>query len=154
MFTDQERAIFPYDAGDGSGKTVFGDPMLLHRRLAQALEGSPNRWIEQYNSEDMAIALPAAEKLVEAVRWAFEMTPYDKATGRGAMEADVLKVLHDYLDFMDKKKVNAAPLPTSEPLTDSPALPSITEPTLVSGSTPVVPGFSPLSLSPKGYKQP
>jgi|SRR5579859_354217 len=149
MFDPKEREIFPYYNGNPNGKVVMGDPIYLRRKLTEELGGNPAKWIDDYNSQDLARSLPATEKLIGAVRAAFKMMPYDDATGQGAMEKDVLEALAEFLTFEESKKKSLENLPKSRPVSPEPMKSGViskpSEPmksSMVSGSTARESGFS------------
>ena len=53
-----------------------------------------------------ALVFPATERLLEAVRLAFKMVPFDPETGEGALEPDCFKALEDFTAFLNEQKKN------------------------------------------------
>lgn len=115
------EGVFSYFDGE---KTVFGDPLRVERELYQSLavtNRGPDEVFAAYASKDPALWMPAVGLVVEAVRRAFAMAPFDPATGRGATEAhcrDAVEALWDYLDL--KKKPTAGSVTSSAPTTAIP----------------------------------
>lgn len=106
MFTDDERRIFPYWNGEAA---VCGDPLAVRRRLTLALQGGGvNALLQEANGADELAAAAATGRLVDAVRQAFEMAPFDPATGRGATEEDCRRALRSFSDFLEKKNQSTA----------------------------------------------
>lgn len=110
MFTDNERKIFEYY--DGSAR-VFADPKTVSRRLTIAAGGEPDSILAAWRAEPQmedgkevpgsrAARLQAEEKLVEIVRQAFEMVPFDKTTGMGATWDHCIDALNGFLEFWEK----------------------------------------------------
>lgn len=133
MYSDTERRIFgPYDrAGDGS--VNYADPLRIHRRLVHSLEGEPDVTLAATRSEVEAVAFEATEKLLRAVVYAFELVPFDPATGKGVTEQDCLALLNHWCDWQSKKNASAASSPTGSAPTASAPAQSITPPS--AGST-------------------
>ena len=93
---------------------VFGDPIVIHRRLWAHLQGRPNDYfdmIRQYEAEPVKSA-EAAESVEMAVRHSFEMLPFNKDTGEGATQEDCFTALNLYLAYHDAKKVSGSGSPT------------------------------------------
>lgn len=99
MFSEDERRIFPYH--DGAVQR-YGDPVRMHRKLTVALEGDVNRWLVDASSGDLHLVDQAKDRLVAAVRSAFEMAPFDPDSGRGAVEADCWAALNSFLEWSEK----------------------------------------------------
>jgi hypothetical protein len=98
---DSIKEVFgPYSNGEGM---VYGDPLRIHRRLTAGLRGDPNTVIKDSNSEDPAVSYPATERLVQAVIQAFEMKPFDPATGKGATTDLALSTLATFTEWLRKK---------------------------------------------------
>lgn len=105
VFSEQERKVFSYYDG---AQRVFGDPMRILRGMLREFAGDPNPALENMNHAEAAVWVPAMEGVVAAVRIAFDMVPYDKATGTGATEADCLAALHAWQEYLNSKKAPAA----------------------------------------------
>lgn len=125
VFSDEQRRIFgPYFNG---AQNLYADPLRVYRRLCYRLEGDPNKFIRERNSPDAQASLPARDRLLEATAFAFDMVPFDPATGKGALTQDVEKVLRDYLEYMEKKGRRESKPPTS-PLNTAQARSSVPAP--------------------------
>jgi hypothetical protein len=111
MYTEQEKKIFPYF--DGAAR-VFGDPVTIRRRLTGFLDGNPNAVVDACNSTDPATAMQADEKLLAAIRFAFDM-PFDRTTGTGATEDECFAAYDAFTAFMEQKKTSGEPTPTCVP---------------------------------------
>jgi hypothetical protein len=101
MFTDTERAIFQYFNGV---KNVFGDPLKIRRRLYNLLGGDPNEVLNQANNGVPEVKDKATEKLMAAVIYAFDMVPFDKESGKGALEYDCRAALDSFVKWIEEKK--------------------------------------------------
>lgn len=109
MFTESERRVYgPYLDGSG-GAAVFGDPLKISRLLTQLLDGNPNEAVTQLKSDDPAMRAAAIERAVIASVQAFELAPFNKKTGAGLMEDEIMKVFEDFCRWMGKKKENGGP---------------------------------------------
>lgn len=131
MFTDEQKKIFRYF--DGSA-WVFGDPLALKRRLSRALDGDPNRYLAALAPESGdEEAFQATEKVIQAVRVAFDMAAFDRNTGGGAKDQHCLDALAAFIDYIHEQKKNGPTLPiASQPLAPSGDSPRTMEP--LSGS--------------------
>jgi hypothetical protein len=105
VFSAAERQVFAYFNGLA---TVYGDPMRVLRAMLAAFDGDPNPTIEQMDSPEPTLWVPAAERMVAAVREVFGMAPFDPATGQGATDADCLAALQAWQGWMAAKKAPAA----------------------------------------------
>lgn len=112
MFTQSDKKIFPYWNGR---QEVYGDPMALHRRLTIALGGTPNEVLKAAKSESPLENAHARERLIDAVREAFEMVPFDKTEGAGALDEDCFQALRTLLEWTEKNASRAAASPRSRP---------------------------------------
>lgn len=128
------RDIFKYKVG---GKSVCGDPVALNTRLTIACGGDWVKLAQQAfpnpaPTEDTALVFSkqAETRLIEAVRKAFGLLPYDVATGAGSLQAEVLEVFDAYTDFSLKKKNSTEPSLTSPQPTAS----DVPSPTTTSSS--------------------
>jgi hypothetical protein len=111
-----ERNIFEYHNGT---RTVFGDPYAILRALIEGCDGDLEGCTEQWRSPSMQLKLPAINKLLNAARRAFKMTPYSDLTGNGSTDADVQAVVELFFDWSAQKKTTPENLPTEPPATDS-----------------------------------
>ncbi len=122
LFTDNERRVYgPYDNGS---RVVFGDPFKINRTLIHMLKGEPNTVIADYNLKEACPAkFEATNLLMAAGIAAFELTPFDAATGNGMTESFVIKLIEDFMKWCSKKNEKPAPTPTSSPASDGPRSP-------------------------------
>lgn len=132
-YGDDERDVFRYH--DGHCERA-GDPFAIRRRLDACL-GNVNRvladchvadpparpadypgdqpWPPADWSPPEAAVMHAAEakgRLLDAVRVAFEMAPFEATTGTGALESHCEAAFVAYSAFCAKKKPSAASTPT------------------------------------------
>jgi hypothetical protein len=116
MFSEAERQIFgPYFNGH---ELVYADPQVVLRQLYAKLDGDPNRFIEEANSDDPSKRNAALDRLIPASREALDLAEFNTLTGHGAIEVDVLSALRLFLDFIQKKSPRVESLPTSYPRSD------------------------------------
>ena len=121
-YNPEERQVFGYFDGQ---QDRMGDPFAVRRRLDAQL-GNVNRVLQECHADypppqpvgwekdwpppdwhppEAAVmdAAAARGRLVEAVRIAFEMAPFDPETGTGALESDCNEAFRAYSDFSQKK---------------------------------------------------
>lgn len=102
MFSPEDRRIFgPYFNG---AEMVHADPLQVYRRLQFRLDGESNKYLKLAREGDPSEKFHAWEKLIPAVRYAFDMPDFDPSTGKGSQEADCRAVLRAYLEFVQEKK--------------------------------------------------
>lgn len=126
LFQDDEKKIFEYQSG---AETLYADPLAVSRKILLLTGGDPNRLVEQATAADPATAGPealfaassAADRLLAAVREAFDLPPFDRTTGQGATEGHVLGVWQAFCAFLQKKSPPPASAPTSPVPTESPS---------------------------------
>ncbi len=135
MQPENEQAIFgPY--WDGLSQ-VYADPMEVYRELQKATAGQLRQVLKDARATGPADAegddaetltrksaeradaemraWPAVEKLLAASRSAFHMTPFDRATGKGATERDCHKAVTAFFAFLTAEKKTGESSPTSAP---------------------------------------
>lgn len=102
--TESMRIFGPYY--NGASLTTFADPFRVMRLLKAATKGELSKVVEDCNNkEDLELKTKATGFLLEAIYIAFEMQPFDIATGKGILENEALAVYDDFVDWSDKKKV-------------------------------------------------
>lgn len=128
-FSDKERRIFQYHNGR---EVVWADPLALRRRLVVALGGDISAVVKDVNADrqpegwpdgkeftpdpaTVMVAAFAAEKFLAGIRKAFDMAPFDPATGEGADERCCLDAYDAWQEFEDSKKKPAETTPFSRP---------------------------------------
>src|SRR5882724_12726100 len=84
--SDSNGFVFVYFDGE---KVIHGDPIMLHRWMLGHAEGKLGQLIEDVRNDDQSIAFPAIEKMLDVARKTFDLVPYDRETGKGAMEHHV-----------------------------------------------------------------
>jgi cytochrome c556 len=114
--TKIERRVFKFHDGQ---KDRYADPMEVLRRVSFLL-GDPaavSKVIRDADpaadAEAMKAAYTATERLVVAVREAFDLAPFDPETGAGATESDCLAVWGLFSEFMAQG--GPAPAPAAPP---------------------------------------
>lgn len=80
------------------------DPFNTLRQLWMEMDGEFNEILSKSRSQDINEACYAQEKLISAVRRVFSLEDFNG--GNGVDDLTCLKVLNDYLAFLNKKKVN------------------------------------------------
>jgi hypothetical protein len=131
-----ERDIYgPFE--DGCGNRRMADPIRVYRRLQQATAGQLAQLLTLAKSDDPVGSSEAEEKLVAAVVFAFDLAPFDPATGGGTTESMCRALLSDFVGWMDAKKKSRQTSQTSSPSTETPSFAaddSTTPPASGSGS--------------------
>ena len=143
-------------------ETVYGDPFRINNRLSHALDGNINDWLMKYRAgvpedgvgrewteEEIAnynscesFRYEATNKLIDATVVAFELTRFNKKTGQGLGEEEIMDILRAWLEWGKKKEEPGATSPTtSAPSTvglqasvNQPAV-AVTPPFMQSGPT-------------------
>lgn len=102
MWSDQEKQIFKYHTGAAE---QYGDPLAIERKLRALTAGQPGKLAAQTADPELDDAswARAEEKLIQAVREAFEMAPFDKTTGQGATDAMCKRLWNDFWGYLEKK---------------------------------------------------
>lgn len=117
------KNIFPYHDGV---QERFGDPLRIDRLLNTYLGGDRKGAMQRINSPAPEIAVPAMEKLLNAISQAFGIPRFDDKTGEGVGTEDVLRgTLNKFLDWMIVKKKNIGTLPMSAPTSPAPLSPQV-----------------------------
>lgn len=117
-WTHEDRQIFgPYSNGVD---LVHGDPLRIYRRLIHFVGGDLDRVLkmarkpadprEAEATEDQRYQ--ATEALIDATIRAFDLIPFDPATGAGAKEVDVLNLLNTFLGWLSFFESRAEQSPT------------------------------------------
>lgn len=137
-----ERFVFgPYWNGE---REVYGDPLEINMALVGHARGQLARLIEASKSKGPddaetdteeerankevlrdranAVAFPALYKMREVARLAFDLVPFDRATGNGATAKDCDRVLTDFFAFLSEQKKSTAASPTAAPPTEPASL--------------------------------
>ena len=119
--SSEQREIFRYSNGQ---KTVCADPAVLYRRFLKAVGGEQSLQDidQQALSDDMELAGAAGEKLLGAIRDAFNLKPLDE-DGNGATEPEQLKAYTDFLEYLSESKKKVDSTPTWQPPTGEQSLP-------------------------------
>lgn len=101
MFSDAEKGIFPYNNGQSD---LYADPLAVNRKLLVAFSGDIEAALTAgYAPEGKTNG--ATQAVIDGVRDAFGMLPFDPTTGTGATDAMVLRILSNFSDFMIEKKL-------------------------------------------------
>jgi hypothetical protein len=97
--------VFRYWNGQ---EDVWADPITLLRRLHAFCGGDANAVVEQTWGDNPVEVTLARDKLLAAIRAAFDM-PFDQSTGMMLGNEDECFAAYDALtDWLDKKKVTGA----------------------------------------------
>lgn len=109
--------IFPYFDGE---KKVFGDPEEILSALYRECDYDLDSVQKNCQSENPALAIPAADKVAAAARKAFAMMTYNGLTGEGATREQVLAVFGEFMEWCKKKRNSTVASPTLRLVTDFP----------------------------------
>jgi hypothetical protein len=120
-----DEQIFPFQDGtrapDGSPLTVYGDPREIQDSMSASLGGDVTgvaQRSKQFDHETKVgsppeIAEENTLRMVKAIRKAFALPPFDRATGLGATVNKCISVWNEFCAFMAEKKNPPASTPTS-----------------------------------------
>jgi hypothetical protein len=120
-----EKEVYRYEL---HGQECFADPLACYRRVLEACQGDlgseleavrrpPPGTVEQ--APELMNRLGAEERLAEASRKGFGLPAFDPATGEGATDAQALRVLYDFLGWLEKNdeprgSPRTSPQPTAQ----------------------------------------
>lgn len=102
------KDIFPYFDGQ---RQRFADPFAVDSTLAVFLDGNPGAYKEKSVSPIAEEAVPARNRIKQAVCAAFDIKGFDSNTGDGATEDIVLGIFKEFLLWRQKKNASAASSP-------------------------------------------
>lgn len=120
MYAEQERLIFgPFDRGDGH--QVYADPIRVRRRLTRLLDGDPRRALAACRGPDPGLALEAEERVFAAAIQAFDLVPFDPATGQGLREDGIVAVLNAFLSWEEAQRDFFGTSPTCAAASEAPS---------------------------------
>ena len=122
-FTD--RKIFSYHNG---ATQVYGDPLALESNLVEQIPDLGGL-LDKVNNIAAAQADPltrlegvqARRALIAGVRAAFQLVPFEPATGKGATDDHALGIYLAWVAFTQKKSGSMPTPPNTSPSTDSTA---------------------------------
>lgn len=134
MFPPDDCAIFEFALPCGGKR--FADPWRVRRRLLQATQGKLNDLLRQWASEEIGERAVAEERRAPVAAFAFELKPFDPATGQGAQEGYLLDLLERFVTWCDELKKKPPGSPASVRATASAPGLSPTPSSSVSNSTP------------------
>lgn len=117
MFPADKRRIFPYHDGRAD---VFGDPLAIRRAMVRLAQPDDIEQVQKEAAQPLAFANPALDRLVAIVRGAFDLAPFDRATGGGLTEDEVLGVLKAFYDWEAALGEATGGTPSTSPPTDIP----------------------------------
>lgn len=109
-----DSGVFRYFDG---ARHVYGDPLYVQNALARELRGQVDQVVLDCNSQDDLVATTALRRLLDAVRVAFEMPPFDRATGQGATDRHCRDAYDALTDFFGLSATSVAETPSSPPST-------------------------------------
>ena len=123
MYSDEEKRVFG-SFPDGKGEMVYADPLRVYRHLVHWCDGDLNLVLrnahyegERPTPEEEPLVFQATEKLIQAALRSFDLVPFDKTTGTGYTDDDLLRLLNGFLDWLDdSKKKDVTSQPSSPPL--------------------------------------
>lgn len=108
LFADNEKLVFCYEIG---GEKRYADPLEIRRRLIRATSGEINDILKDAgrrvdpdsgNPIENVATLAAQEKRTEAGREAFDLPPLNPKTGDGVPESEVVRILGEFLRWLEK----------------------------------------------------
>lgn len=101
MYTPEERQIFRFF--DGSHE-VAADPLQLWCDFVLACQGEHQVILEKTQSKSDIERAEALPRAAFAARAAFRLDPYDRDTGTGLTDTQVLGLLFKFLEWCQEKK--------------------------------------------------
>lgn len=105
-----------YGPDSDGARDRYWDPLVVHRRLAAALEGNPAQWLQDCQSKDPVLKNKALEKTYPAIVYAFDLVPFDIMTGCGTTEKQAKELMNRFHAWLEKKNPTPDTSPTpSEP---------------------------------------
>ncbi len=120
-----DRDIFQATLPDGGSR--YYDPLAVGRRLIEATKNQLAEIVDRTQAADVVVQEVAFGRLADACIAAFQLPPFDPATGLGTLESESLAVYEQYAVWLNKKKVNTGDSATGSPPTAaSPTDPSPT----------------------------
>lgn len=118
----------PFSYFDGA-KTVYADPLAIHRQLLIKTRGKPNELANKVYAvkpdatdvQKLQESWEAAEQLSALVRDVFHMQPFNQQTGQGARDEHCWAVWETYCLYMVELKKKIETSQTGAFPTDAPA---------------------------------
>lgn len=107
FYTEAERQVYPCAA---LSDRLF-DPLHLYRQLVIYTAGKIDDLLADWQGDEAVDKAKAEEKLVCAVRLAFNLKTFTEPDG--CTDAVALEALVDYLEWMGKKETRVNTTPTS-----------------------------------------
>ena len=100
----ETKCFGPYWDGHAN---VYADPVRVHWRLHTYLDGDPDaNFAKMFESGHDQAAY--REKVENAVRKAFDLSPFSRETGEGLDQQDVIDLLDRFIEYRDTKKVSGS----------------------------------------------
>ena len=113
----QERTIFgPYWTGSAQR---FADPLMIRLRYQHACNGKYDEMVANLRSKDPDTLFKAYDGLIKSTWYAFELEPFDPATGKGTTPTDTVELAKRFAAWQAEVKKKSALKPTSAPVTTS-----------------------------------
>lgn len=112
-YTAEEKGIFRFkDRVGGLRVDVAADPLRVHRRFKAALKGESyaDLWSKMDpGTDDMGEPVPvdevaandAADRLMGAIQYAFEVKPLARDGQSGLTDSEQLEVLFDFFEYLN-----------------------------------------------------
>ena len=135
-WSEEDRRIFEYPSVDGSAK-LFADPLAVRRKLMARSAGKIDDIVDIYRASieagnakadgEIKDVNPgvfvqgdnAEEQIVQAVRYAFDLKPFDPKDGSGAPAKYCLRLFDWFTEWREQKKTSEETTPSSSPPSDS-----------------------------------
>lgn len=145
----KNQEIFgPYSDG---ARERYWDPEKVHCLMGAALDGKPNEVLNNCASPLPEVRAEAQQQAMNAIIIAFELVPFDPATGEGMTWARCKALWNQFHDWLEKKKANADGLPIGSELPASgPPISTSDSPTQQTTPMPPASSAATFTASPWG----
>ncbi len=117
MYSPEEVRVYG-PIFDGRGPAHI-DPIKVRRLLTDLLDGDPRKALAAMQGPISELRIDAVDKVLRATIMAFDLVPFDRATGEGLREDEVLDILTTFLGWWNDLKKKRATSPMSPQSMDS-----------------------------------
>lgn len=106
-----DRLVYEYT--DWDGVKLFADPTEVLRLIKEKTEGTFSSLVAAMKNfqGDPGKGSESIEKLKEATIYAFGLKPFDRTTGQGWLEPDLIGLISGFNEFINRLKKNTAASP-------------------------------------------
>lgn len=101
-----ERFVFKYK--DWNGADAYADPGETRRRIKEVSGGNLSKAILDMQNGDAQTSSAAVDLLKQSALHGFDLKPFDRATGEGWLEADLIGLIAQFNDYINGLKKNTA----------------------------------------------